>query len=498
MKKWTILFLSMLVSLMLVTGASAEYTFNKVSEGTGIRFIEDSNFLRKRTDGGVLIVGIDGTPLSDVIFEDVEYDEGCLIVQKLDSVAGDHGVLRADGLMLSEPIYWNVQVENQYWVVAEILDTVKGKGFVKTYDVYSMKKGARVATLSEEECYMAFAANDVLNIENRAKEIILSYDQDFNILGKVSYVTDYKYASPSCEVDDYRDNGLYGLKDTNGNIVMEPKFDRIYAFFGDYAIVEKGGHQGLVDKQGRVAVPAQYDDIVLLDSAPYTDKDEEFRHDAAGYAAAIQDGKVCFVNLQDGTVFETGFAEDDVELFGASLTYTDGEGKLHLLAADGVDTVLEGYEEVKGLRHRHGQLYHAVMRGDKHGLIDWHGNVVLPLEYTDLSISGDGRYLQVERNYDTSEILEILEGDFVEEAPAADANIVVRTLLDAAIAKLEADAAGGKANIVELLESASVMLGDTNTAASAMIGSTLPLIEADAAANAQAVITILETVKPLL
>ena len=90
------------------------------------------------------------------------------------------------------------------------------------------------------------------------------------------------------------------------------------------------------------------------------------------------------------------------------------------------------------------------------------------------------------------------------EAPAAPAlteaerGIAVKTLLDAAIVKLDTDPVAGKADIVQLLNGALTLLGDTNASATAMISSTLTLLEVDAAASAASVKTILETVKPML
>ena len=105
---------------------------------------------------------------------------------------------------------------------------------------------------------------------------------------------------------------------------------------------------------------------------------------------------------------EPTLSKDLVEVNGASATYTDLEGKKHILAADGVDTVLdEAHQEIRPLYHGSGLLYEFQDADYKKGLIDWHGNELLPIGQYDLELSGDGRYLIDNTDYDAGILYEV-------------------------------------------------------------------------------------------
>ena len=42
-----------------------------------------------------------------------------------------------------------------------------------------------------------------------------------------------------------------------------------------------------------------------------------------------------------------------------------------------------------------------------YGMIDWHGNVVLPAQYTSIDASGDGLYVLADVDYETQELYEV-------------------------------------------------------------------------------------------
>jgi WG containing repeat len=49
-----------------------------------------------------------------------------------------------------------------------------------------------------------------------------------------------------------------GVCDTTGRILIEPKFDRMGVFNGNYALVQEGGKMGLIMRNGQLKIPPQY------------------------------------------------------------------------------------------------------------------------------------------------------------------------------------------------------------------------------------------------
>ncbi|WP_426983613.1 SEL1-like repeat protein [Brevibacillus borstelensis] len=63
------------------------------------------------------------------------------------------------------------------------------------------------------------------------------------------------------EVEIYEENGLWGLKDKDGKVLLQPQFDEFYGFGPeDLAVVSQGGKFGYVHKSGRIAIPLVWED----------------------------------------------------------------------------------------------------------------------------------------------------------------------------------------------------------------------------------------------
>lgn len=76
----------------------------------------------------------------------------------------------------------------------------------------------------------------------------------------------------------FEENGLYGLKDFDGNVIVSPSYEFIrtpYVYVDDIrqtpVIVQKNGKMGLIlaDGHDTVVAPIKYDDISLRDEEPY-------------------------------------------------------------------------------------------------------------------------------------------------------------------------------------------------------------------------------------
>ena len=133
---------------------------------------------------------------------------------------------------------------------------------IKTADVYYVDGGSgnNVASLTSDKYLDASANGQYLNIQDRTTNVISTYDREFN-----QVATDLKYISDiSVETRNlipYKENGQNGLKDADGNVVMEPAFSYINDFVRGYAEVSTGEKNGLIDELGNVVIPAEYDKI---------------------------------------------------------------------------------------------------------------------------------------------------------------------------------------------------------------------------------------------
>ena len=158
----------------------------------------------------------------------------------------------------------------------------------------------------------------------------------------------------------------------------------------------------------------------------------------------VQDGKFGYIDSQGNTTMEPKYSESAVEVNGVTAILTDLEGNERLLAADGTETVVEGYERIVPLQNGSGFYYRTEDAEYNEGMIDWHGNEIIPCENDDIVISGDGKYVLVDADYSDG-IVEIYklpgaETEALAEETTAAAETEAPTEETAAAAETEAPA----------------------------------------------------------
>lgn len=86
----------------------------------------------------------------------------------------------------------------------------------------------------------------------------------------------------------YRDGNLWGYSDTNANIVIQPRYEEANPFTRGYALVVNQKRYGVVNMQGKVVVPIQYEAIQDCCFSPFL--------------TAVQNGNKGLVELKTGKV----------------------------------------------------------------------------------------------------------------------------------------------------------------------------------------------------
>ena len=520
MKKFLCMLLTLVLCGALLTSALAEEPV-LVSELQNADWISGSNLLRIRGKSGYYIAEMDGTAITGENYgSSINYSHGLIVAFTVNAEdVNSSGALNESGEEVIPFQYGDIKVLNENWALGIVLSKATSDNYdytswfsddvylIETVDIYNVASGTLAASLPRAEFLDADAFGNYINVENRADNVVTTYDGEFNALGTVRSTYDTELV-PSQGLETFRDNGQYGLKDADGNVVMEPSFYSIYDFEEEgYAKVYTGTYYGLIDETGAVVVPAEYENIKRAYSSGGS------KYNNHGYFCVEKDGKLGYVTAGGAVSCEPTYPESVLDNNGASATYTDLEGKQHILAGDGVDTVLDSYDYLYAADNTSGVFYRVRNSDSKYGLLDFHGNVVMPCEYSGLDMSGDGKYVLVDIDYDNSAIYELTYPEPgtaaapAEEAPTADgetaanegagANSALAALLDSAIVLLNQDPAANSNTIVNLLNSAINQLG-SDSAAGAIIGSVRDLVQTDAVANAASAAALLENAKSAL
>lgn len=176
----------------------------------------------------------------------------------------------------------------------------------------------------------------------------------------------------------YAEKNKWGLTNKKRTVVIEPQFDSIHLFEGEYARVENNNKVGLIHSSGRIVYPCSYSDIpfvssngmaiakvqkgyILLD--PTTGKQKGTlifelpgmtpMSKTANLLLAKKEGAVGIVNMNTGEPITKKFPYDDAEFFDEKtlkdyviVNIDDKYGVVEALT--GREIIPATYSEIKG------------------------------------------------------------------------------------------------------------------------------------------------------
>ena len=442
------------------------------------------------------------------------------------------GVLDTNGKEVVPCNYGDIKFENEHWILAFVLkeatadqydyESWTGDGYYLIDHVdfyYADDEGSvtQASSLTRDAYNDCAACGRYIIVESRADGSVTPYDGSWTVVETPEQIDSiYDEIPGAYDYEPYRENGRYGIKDTEGNIVLEPTYGYIGMFRGGCATVENnlesGRVKGLIDTQGNVLVPAEYDDVLSSFYGPLTKENGYIGHayNNYGYYAVIRDDKLGFVDEAGNLTCDFTIAKQNCDINGASATYTDMGGNTHILAADGTDTDVSQYDRITPLNFGSGMYYKVTAADYTFGVVDWHGEEIIEAKYDSVDLSGDGQYLLLQEEYGGP--CELVKLTFTSDAAPADAGAAAdggdaaeagtaAEADDAAQASDTAEAAEGSAEEAAAPAEAGGESGEdagASLAARSLIDVAITLAGSDAAANKEAIISTLDSVSSVL
>ena len=341
----------------------------------------------------------------------------------------NEGLMAPDGTVIIDPRYGDIKVKSGRWAIGFTLVPASADNYdyenffssdsndqyflIETADIYYLTgTGASLTASLPRENYMdANPFGEYLSVENRADGNVTLYDSGWNVVqeGLTSV-----YSNPDVPYGKYEifsdEQYHQGISDRSGTVIFEPVFDSISEVNHGYVLFYDEGFYGLADLYGKIIIPAETDYIRANYYAPEAaDPDETGSpYPAGNYIAFERDSKLGYYDLDGNLTMPATYASDSLELNGASAVLTNPDGSKVLLAADGKETPLdEAHSSLDALYCGSGFLYTFDGEDYKTGLMDWHGNELLPAQYDSIRLSGDGEYLLVKTDYENSEVYQV-------------------------------------------------------------------------------------------
>ena len=172
------------------------------------------------------------------------------------------------------------------------------------------------------------------------------------------------------------------LMNPDGTILLPADYE-IIDITDRYAVVaDLEKQQGLYDlNEGRFIVPCAYTALV----SSKTDMDKYVHN---GYVCVEKDGRLGFYDtvneMESCAPIYSKFAVTNI---GCCLIFTSVEGNLTIVAGDGEVNVVDA--DAMLATRGNGYLLEA-KKGASFGLVDWHGNIILPLyHFKEITITDD-------------------------------------------------------------------------------------------------------------
>ena len=429
--------------------------------------LSDSNILKVSGKQAYYLAKMDGTPLTGDLYKELSCTSGWVTGKNVEIEGWNQGVLSAiDGSIVVPFVYGDIKILNKNWGLAFNLVPASADNYdyeswtssdyylIDTVDVYWLPTASKLATIPRVNYMDSKAYDAYLNIEDRETNATTTYDLNMNPLGTVSDIY-----SQDCipHYSTFRYNGQQGLLDPDGNEVFPASYQYVNeSGLNGFFEVSIGDMNGLVDSEGNVVVPVDYSKI---NRSYYSPSDLGSTFVNFGYVCVEKDKCLGYYRINNSESCPPKYSSVLLENNGVSALFTDMSGNLNILAADGEENILTGYEKVYPLNNAAGSLYKANNADYKYGLIDWHSKEILPVKYDSIELSSNGHYLLASESYSTpAEIYYVSYGGSVEsgqEAEAADdasamsdeSYETVKSLIGSAEFLVKADYASNKATV---------------------------------------------------
>lgn len=335
-------------------------------------------------------------------------------------------ILYEDGRQISEYAYGSAKAIDRHWAVgitlkeaAEEAYDVKLSNKFYLYDrcdLFYVDEGERdsylVGSIDGRAFVEAAAHGPLLAIKDH-DGLITVYDRDMTAspselekVGNSLFSLDEEYrivnsatgqvlAEEYASVSESRfSDGMwvigtrYNMNGTKYSHLMDEKGEVAYALKYPvssanrrYAVITDGNKKrGLYSlEEDRVLIPAEYDEI-------YSSGATLDGYFANGYIAVKRDNMAGFIDMRTGEIScDIKYPTNGLKRVGCTMYYVEEDG-IRLIAADGVESLVKA----DGVQDTRGDGFLMIVKKDnRFGVVDWHGQEVLPMIFAKAPVITD-------------------------------------------------------------------------------------------------------------
>lgn len=198
----------------------------------------------------------------------------------------------------------------------------------------------------------------------------------------------YQWANQR-EVCYFEKDGLIGLMQANGKMLLEPRFTKVSPFYFNIAVVEENGLLGAITSEGEILVdPVQQWDSLYF---PITANDNVMHHEVLEYE---KDRKYGFVTL-DGNIHEAVW--DYISPFVNGTAIVKSNGQYNLINTQGMLLCPEWYAKINFDYEQLSSTFLAQDNQGKYGALGPAGEVLLSFEWDSIKKADDCYIVEKEK-----------------------------------------------------------------------------------------------------
>lgn len=283
---------------------------------------------------------------------------------------------------------------------------------VKQYNYFVVKQNDLAGVMDKKGNTIIAIVYDDIKIPNPEKAIFVCYKDDYvKVLNerKEEILTQYHEVEPirlkniasdlmyEKSVLKYSENGKYGLVDFSGKQIAKPEYEEIdsLAYKEGELLVKKDGKYGVINIKGNKLVEIAYE-LITVDGY-YTDNNQ---YQYAGYIVSTktEEGyRYGYINYKGDVIVKPEYNEleriDDIE---------DNENAYLIGAKNGQYGVIKNEtvivpNEYQSIRYDKTNNVLVVEKSRKYGISNLEGKLIVPVEYTQIDITGIYLYAQNEQ-----------------------------------------------------------------------------------------------------
>ena len=281
-------------------------------------------------------------------------------------------VLKERKKITQEYEYFALYAENKWGVINQYGEQVIIPSYQEMIVIPNKTKDVFICTYNIDEQTGEYQTK-ALNSKN--EEILTGYEQ-IEALENIDENDNVWYEENILRI---KKNGKYGLIDFNGKELLPAEYDEITVLDGieNSIIIKKDGKLGLVNDNGSIIVEVEYKEIKSLGN---TYKD--------GYITINEDGKYGVISTTKKQILENRY-DEIAQNYLEEYYLVKEEGKQKLIDSKGNSIIENGFDDIKSVT-TNGVIF---IKDNLFGEMDISGEITIEAKYQELKEAKEGIYI---------------------------------------------------------------------------------------------------------